>query len=306
MSAQNKLFQRLFWLVDTIYSAAPVTRDEIDHRWVRSPYNYNHESYYPERSFHRHRDAIFEIFGIEIVCNHITKEYSVNMVDEVDTGGVRQMLLDSLSLNNTVNLAGELRDRIIFEQQPAGIRYLSTIVGAMREEHKLLLTYRRFDSPEPHSFLLAPYCLKLFKQRWYLVGKPDDHPEETDPRVYALDRVINLAATDQPYRFPHSFKASKFFAGQFGVDRRITKVEKVRVRVSGTAANYLRTLPIHQSQQEIEAHVDYSIFTFQVAPTYAFIPELRKHGPNLEVLAPAWLRNAFRKDIEEQMRQYKN
>ena len=39
MAAQNKLFQRQIWLVDTIYSAGEIAREEIDCRWVGSPYN---------------------------------------------------------------------------------------------------------------------------------------------------------------------------------------------------------------------------------------------------------------------------
>ena len=127
------------------------------------------------------------MLGIEIVCDHATRLYTLNFLDDVTASGVRQMLLDSLALNNTVNLAGELRERIVFEQPPAGIRYISTIVAAMREERQLRVTYRRFDARESHSFLLAPYCLKIFKQRWYLVGKPEDHPEETDPKFYDMD-----------------------------------------------------------------------------------------------------------------------
>jgi len=304
MSAQNKLFQRLFWLVDTIYSAGPLSRDELDRRWARASCNDAHESRYPERTFHRHRETIYEMLGIEIVCDHATREYTLNFQDDITASGVRQMLLDSLALNNTVNLAGELRERIVFEQQPAGVRFISTIVSAMREERQLRITYRRFDARESHSFLLAPYCLKIFQQRWYLVGKPDDHPEETDPRVYALDRVLSLTETDEPYRFPKSFKAAKFFQGHFGVDRRVTKVEDIRIRVAADAANYLRTLPIHESQQEVVCRADHSIFLFRVAPTYDFIQELRKHGPNLEVLAPESLREAFRKDAEQQLKQY--
>ena len=35
---QSKLFQRLIWLVDTIYSAGKITHDEIDRRWANSQY----------------------------------------------------------------------------------------------------------------------------------------------------------------------------------------------------------------------------------------------------------------------------
>lgn len=296
MAAQNKLFQRLIWLVDTIYSAGHITRGEIDRRWAQSSYNDNHDTEYGERNFHRHKDAIFEMFGIEIVCNHTTKEYSLSSLGDAEGGGVRSWLIDTFAINNMVNLAGDMQDRILFERIPAGTRYLSSIVSAMKEQHQLLLTYQGFDRPEPHSFLLAPYCLKVFKQRWYLIGKPQDHPEEADPRVYALDRVKDICVTDKAYRMPRDFKPTKFFEAQFGVDRRIPEAEKIRVKVSAAAANYIRTLPIHGSQFELEKSDDYSIFGFYVAPTYDFVQELRKHGSNLEVLEPEHLREDFKQE----------
>ena len=210
MAAQNKLFQRLIWLVDTIYSAGRITREEIDRRWRNSSYNDRPGTDYGERNFFRHRDTILELFGIEIEINRTTREYSINMLDDVQGDDVRSWLVDTFAIRNMVNLAGDMRDHIIFEPIPEGSRYLSSIVSAMKEQRQLRITYQRFEG-EPHSFLLAPYCLKVFKRRWYLVGKPADHPEEKEPRVYALDRVQELSLTDEPYKFPHGFKAMEFF-----------------------------------------------------------------------------------------------
>lgn len=304
MAAQNKLFQRLIWLVDTIYSAKHITREEIDRRWANSHYNDMHESQYGERNFHRHRETIAELFGIDIVCNHATKEYSLGELGDAEGKGVRAWLVNTFAINNMVNLAGGLYDRIIFEEIPEGTRYLSTIVNAMRDGKQLYVSYQNFVRPEPHSFLLSPYCLKLFNRRWYVIGKPDDHPEEADPRVYSLDRVKEMAITEKPFRLPKDFKASKFFANQFGVDRRKTEAERIRVKMSAYDANYMRTLPIHDSQFELEKNDQYSIFGFYVAPTNDFIQELRKFGSTLEVLEPEHLRIEFKEEGEKLNRMY--
>ena len=296
MAAQNKLFQRLIWLVDTIYSAGHITREEIDRRWANSGYNDEHASRYGERNFHRHKDTIYEMFGIEIVCNRSTKEYSLASLGDMENGGIRSWLIDTFAINNMVNLAGDMKKRILFEPIPEGTRFLSPIVSAMREGRQLFVTYQRFEKPLPHSFLLAPYCLKVFKQRWYLVGKPEDHPEEDSPRVYALDRMKDICATDKPFHMPKDFNPSRFFAAQFGVDRSVTHAERVLIKVTAATSNYIRTLPIHGSQVELERNEQYSIFCFRIAPTYDFIQELRKHGATLEVLEPAYLREEFRQE----------
>lgn len=48
MAAQSKLFKRLIWLVDTIYSAGHISRDEIDCRCSSARYNDMHENEYGE------------------------------------------------------------------------------------------------------------------------------------------------------------------------------------------------------------------------------------------------------------------
>lgn len=304
MAAQNKLFQRLIWLVDTIYSAGHISREEIDRRWARSVYNETHANDYGERNFHRHRETILEIFGIEIACNHTTKEYYIASLDELNNAGIRSWLVDTFAINNMVNLAGDMQERILFEKIPAGTQFLSTIVSAMKENHLLQVTYQRFDRIVPHVFLLAPYCLKVFRQRWYMVGKPNDHSEESEPRIYALDRVKALYATDEPCKIPKQFDPAKFFENQFGIDRRITKAEYIKVRVTAEAANYIRTLPIHHTQYELERTDTFSIFTYHVAPTYDFIQELRKHGSNLMVMEPKKLREEFEKEAASLNKMY--
>ena len=63
-------------------------------------------------------------------------------------------------------------------------------------------------------------------------------------------------------------------------------------------ANYLRTLPLHASQQEIERNDDYSIFRFYMVPSYEFLQELRKYGSDVQVISPESVRSEFAADAE--------
>ena len=92
----TELFQRYLWLIDIVHSAGEISRDEINRRWVNSPYNYDHEPEYAERSFHRHRDAILELFGIEIVCDKHKNIYKIANIDEMDTNGLRDRFINEL------------------------------------------------------------------------------------------------------------------------------------------------------------------------------------------------------------------
>lgn len=306
MAAQNKLFQRLIWLADTIYSAKAITLDEIDSKWSRSPYNNDHESRYGSRNFSRHKDTIMELFGIEIKCNRSTNHYYIaNDVNGNSSASVRAWIINTFALNNLSNLTAGMQERVIFEEIPQGMRYINPIIQAMRESKQLGMSYQGFNRTQPHTFLLAPYCLKVFKQRWYLVGKPDDHPEEKVPRVYALDRIKELTLSERSFHLPAAFKAKRFFEKQFGVDRTLTKAEKIRIKVANWDAHFLISLPLHDSQKVIEQNEQYTVFAFHLAPTYDFIMELRKFGANLEVLAPASLREQFAQEATKSLDLYR-
>ncbi len=60
------LFTRYIWLVDTILRGGErgIVREEINRNRIRLQYNETGEKY-PERSYHRHKNAIEEMFGIE-------------------------------------------------------------------------------------------------------------------------------------------------------------------------------------------------------------------------------------------------
>ena len=71
----------------------------------------------------------------------------------------------------------------------------------------------------------------------------------------------------------------------------------IRVRVSGDGVKYLRTLPLHASQQEVETRDDYAIFEFHVAPTPEFYQAMLNCHGNFEVLSPGHVREEMRRII---------
>ena len=61
------------------------------------------------------------------------------------------------------------------------------------------------------------------------------------------------------------------------------------IKVHDGQANYVRSLPLHHSQEEVE--VETYTFELYVRPTVDFIMKLRSYGPAIEVVYPAWLRD---------------
>lgn len=294
------LFNRYIWLVDVISSAGRITKADIDRRWAQSRYNERGENEIPERTFHRYKDAIQELFDIEIRCDKQAGAVYYIADDEIgERGSAKRWILSQFALGNSLHESRELKGRILYENIPGGTEFLTQIVEAMRDNRLLRMTHSRFLSDDKHEYVIAPWCLKVFKQRWYLFGKTTEYP---DPRIYALDRIAALETLPDTFCLPKDFDAEAYFTSSYGVFvGRQFLPELISVRVIPEAAAYLRSLPLHFSQQETEP----CVFSWYVAPTFDFIMELRTHGSDLEVLSPAWLREEFLKEAEKTALLYK-
>jgi predicted DNA-binding transcriptional regulator YafY len=103
---------------------------------------------------------------------------------------------------------------------------------------------------------------------------------------------------------PSDFKPQEYFSEYFGVLTDKTPMAHVVVRTYGNTSNYLRTLPLHHSQCEINTTEQYADFAFDIRPTADFLAELLSHGDGIEVLKPVELRQEMRSLIAQSLKRY--
>ena len=286
------LFNRYVWLVDTIYRAGRISFEEINAQWERSSLNDTGEEL-PLKTFHNHKNAIQQMFDINIECDRRDGYlYYIEHAEDMQRGGVRTWLLNTFAVNHLINESHHLKRRILFEEIPSGQRFLTQIIEAMRDNLTVELTYQSFWNNTASTFEVAPYCVKVFRQRWYVVARS---LSDERLRVYSLDRIHELRMTENAFTLPENFDPQAYFADSFGivVDEKCA-VERVKIRVQGIQRQYIRTLPLHASQREVETAKDASVFEFHLRPTLDFQQELLTHAVNaegdIEVLEPQWLR----------------
>lgn len=299
--ATNQL-NKYVWLVETIYRARRISLKEINRRWLANDMSDGLEI--PERTFHKWRIAVEELFGLSI-ANEGRGEYRyyIENVSELSSGSMRSWLFNTLSVSCLLQTNIGIKDKILLEEIPEGQQYLPVILDALKKNTVLSMTYQSFFRDEENTFDVEPLCLKLFRQRWYLVARS---PYYNKVMIYALDRVQHLEATDSPFTYSKDFYPDEFFNGCFGIIAGDgTKVETVRLKVSAGQANYLRSLRLHESQEETERNDEYSIFTLHVRPTFDFIQELLWNGADIEVLSPAWLRDEVAAIVKRMWNHYK-
>ena len=299
-SSAAYLFECYIWLINTV-ARGPISRADIDDKWARSSINDYKKDYIPESTFHRWRDTVELLFDITIKCN-THGEYYIEDVARLRDADMRGRMLNLMSVNSLLKDSKELRDQILFEPVPSGEIFLAPILEALRDSCAIEMTYQSFNKEQPATFIVEPYCLKMFKQRWYLLAYS---PELDEMRIYSLDRIHAIEPTNQKYKLPDDFDAETFFKHTYGVSGMEDRPQIVEIRIEAYQANYLRTLPIHTSQEEIGRDENYSVFRYNIVPTFEFMQELRKQGSSLEVLSPQWLRDKFSKEAENLYGLYK-
>lgn len=299
-SSTAYLFNCYIWLLNTI-ARGPISRAAIDEKWAHSSVNEYKQDYLPESNFHRWKSTVEMLFDVHIKCNAYN-EYYIEEASDLRGTDLRLHLLNLMSMDSLLKDSKELSDRILFEPVPSGEKFLPPIIEAMRDKTAIEMTYQSFARQKPATFIVEPYCLKVFKQRWYMLAYS---PGLDKAMIYSLDRVHAVESTKQKYKLPKDFNAEAYFKNTYGVTGMDEEPEDIEICIDAMQANYLRTLPLHSSQEEIERNDDYSIFRFHVVPSYEFLQELRKYGSDVEVISPESVRAEFREDTESLYRIYK-
>ena len=303
---RKDLIRKYIWLIDTINQAGSegITFAKIAQKW-ESNILLSKGTQYAWRTFMNHKDDVYELFGIQIVCRKSDNTYHIADRSELkDAAGFKRWVFDALSLSNQLSESSALRDRVLLEDNPSGQEFVAAILEAMRNSKMVTFSYKPFWVAEgrvSNLYHVEPYALKYFKRRWYLLGKYGENPL----RVYALDRMLDIDIEFEDFTLPADFDADGFFNSCFGIIVGDEEPQLIRLKVDAFQANYLRSLPLHHSQKEVERTEQYTIFSYFLRPTYDFIQELLTMGERMEVLEPSPLRKEMARIGREMANRHK-
>lgn len=272
------------WLVNYLLDNR-ATLKEINEAWSRSSL---YEKPVSRGNFHIYKQKAEDFFGIDILCDRRTNKYYILDPRVLRSDPLKSWLLSSMSAVTTIERCKALSNRIMLEATYGGERFLSLITEAMSVNHCLRLQYKPFWYDEPYPLVLEPYFIRLFRQRWYLIGRSHKHREM---RIFALDRMKKVEMMDQAFVLPEGVDVESFFFNSFGIMQQDDiPVESIRLRFMAEQGMYIKTKPLHHSQRLLSMDSDYMIFEYRLSPTFDFFQEVLSYGSDVEVLAPDSLR----------------
>lgn len=237
-----------------------------------------------QRQFQRDINEIFSLFGIEIKNDSTTKRYYINKDDEQLQGKI-----ESLELLTLLKLNANTPNQIIFEKRQAtGIEHISQILFAIRNKRVMHFSYKKFYENYEESRSLIPICVKESSKRWYLIGHDLDRD---DLRVFALDRIFSIK---NGRKFKENIDVKtihNLFNECFGIilPKKGQQIEEVILSYTGYQGKYLKTLPLHHSQQILIESSNHLQLRLNLYITQDFIMEILSFGSNVKVIAPQYL-----------------
>jgi hypothetical protein len=294
------LFREYIWLVDTIYKARKISLSEINDKWIETDMSGGVE--FSRTTFHRHKIAIEDIFGINIECDRKNGyKYYIGNPKVLTENSIQNWMLSTLSVNHVISESLSLQKRILLEPIPSAKGYLKSIIDAMKKKRLITIEYRKYSSEDPKEYLIAPYCIKLYHRRWYVLGRY----MSSEFRVFSFDRIKELTVNQDTFELDEDFDAEDYFRECYGVVRdEEMPVERIVLRAYGDESLYLNDLPVHHSQVEIGSGDGYTDFECYVRPTLDFCGQILSRGCRLQVLKPQSLADKIHNMLADALKNY--
>ncbi|MBQ1651053.1 MAG: WYL domain-containing protein [Paludibacteraceae bacterium] len=310
---------KIAWLYELLNGSAGMTLEDIQNAYSRAK-DISDGRTLSDRTFHYWKNHISKLYGAEVKSKRLGPGYYLYSIEHEDEP-VSKWLCDTMAMQNAISGNIIIRDRILLEDVPNS-KFLNPVLQAIKNCHVIEFTYNDYWDEEEH-LLIKPLFVKMFRQRWHVIGplyNPDAKPQrmvlrlppsESDTiRSYAIDdRMKELKVTNIEFAYPELFDPKDYFSNNFSTlkfPESHLKTEFIRILVWENKNFYYRSVPIHPSQKEIYTSPTdgFSIFEYYLQPTIDFIQELRSHGNEIEVLSPKWLREQFISDINDMAKAY--
>lgn len=201
-------------------------------------------------------------------------------------------------LQDKLSITQKRRKPIIhFDSVPnlRGLRLLSPLYNYIAHKQTLRISYQSFSARKPVEYVLFPYLLKEFRNRWFLFGS-----KAKDLVLYnlALDRIQSIEPCDVSFRENPQFDASHFFDDVIGVSKNIgNRPIFISFWANAEQSQYIKTKPIHPSQQLVSTNpADHScIFSIRVITNFEMYSVFMSYGPGIRILSPRFV-VAFMRD----------
>ena len=239
-----------------------------------------------------------ELKSLKLAINILRKVENFQMMDELDLiiGKLENRIYTNVPDNQTI-VQFENHTRAI------GSEKFTNLFDAIREQTAIEITYQSYRHPAPKEFIVHPYLLKEYRNRWWVLGR-----EAKTDRILTLglDRIKKIKISKEKFIVNDLFHPDTFFDNVIGVSIDYNgKPEDIILKVNPVSVQHVESKPIHKDQEEVRRKKDGSlIIKLTLMVNYELKATILGFGDGIEVLEPKGLRDEIKAIHERSCAQY--
>lgn len=178
-----------------------------------------------------------------------------------------------------------------------GIEHLGVLFHAILYKTTLRIQYKSFRSDVAREYIIHPYFLKQYNNRWFLFGCHEGFRKITN---LALDRIVDMVESDTAYSPNNEYDFEEYFEDIIGVTRHDdVELQLIKLRFEPKIAPYVLSKPLHGSQRVIVNNELDLIIAIEVIPNYELETLILSYGEQVKVLEPESLQKVIRARVKK-------
>lgn len=206
-------------------------------------------------------------------------------------------------ISKHLTASADVMDDAAQRHDPVYLEVLETLTRAWSERRKVRVWHQHGDTRRVHEYVFAPYFIEP-----YAVGQTTHVIGWREPpnaiRTFKVERIRRIEGLDQPYEIPDDFDPREKLKDAWGIwytdEEPVEIVLKFHPRVAGR----VQETQWHGSQR-LEPQRDGSLtWGAHIAEPQEMLHWIRGWGADVEVLAPAELRETLMGEARRQARLY--
>ncbi len=300
--ASHVIPRRIQYIIQFIYDYNNPSKSEIIRFLEEKDFKVS------SRTIERDIERIRSDYGLEIVYN---KAYNGYFIDEEKSVKVESFFkfLEIVTIadifSESLLNSNKILDFVSFDDSKnfKGIQNLKEILVAVSQNKKLHFVHENFSANTFKEYVITPFLLKEYENRWYVIGVPE---EMNEIRTFGVDRLTKLCVGKTSKLNKKSYyRQIEKFDKIIGLDFNDKEPTNIRLQVNGLHIKYMKSLPLHHSQIIHSENENGQCFVdFLLAPNYEFMTQILKIGNEVEVIYPNELRTTIKNILSDSLKKY--
>ena len=192
--------------------------------------------------------------------------------------------------------------KVMFTESPglaSGLGHVPLLIAAIRSGNKVRMVYKKFSCEESVREV-CPLFLRQYQKRWYLIARDADDR----PKTFGLERMVKVERLVEQFKPRKGENHDSMFANVIGLFESEAEPVSIRFWSEEYHAHFLRSVPLHASQQEVGREGKGSLFELTVVPNYEFFQTMLMMGDKVQIVSPEQVRIEIKELIAEMLEAY--